>query len=140
MIASIAPTDQDRAQGKGHVGRAQRIERDRCKAEGQALSAKVGRGIDRSPAIGDIGLIGGDKAVRHDHFAIDQSGADNIADPVEGSEFGRGKFANALHNRLHHIGGRIRKSVMAGQSLDSGDMLQNEELLGDGGGKGHGLQ
>ena len=62
---------EDRAQSKGHVSAAKRIERNGRQRERQTLAAKFRRRVDRAPAIGDIRFIRRNKTVRHHDFAID---------------------------------------------------------------------
>ena len=130
---------QYRTQRKGHIRRTQRIECNGGQTKRQPLSAKFGRRIDCAPAVGDIRLICRDKALWHHDLAVDQPRADGIADPVQRGKLSRRKFADTFDNCLHHIGRRVGKTVMSGQRIDAGDVLQYEQLLGDGCGEGHGL-
>ena len=131
---------QYRAEGERHVGCAERIERNGRQRKWQALPAKIGRRVDRSPPVCDIGLVGGHKTFGHHHFAVHQPSADGVADPIERSEFASSKLTDAVDDSLDHIGCRIGKAVVPGQRVDARDMLQYEQLLGDRGGKRHGLQ
>ena len=129
---------QDVAQGKAHVGGAERFDDHCCQREGQALSA-IGDGtVDAAPAGVDELLIGFLEARRHGDLAVRPFGVGHVADAVERRIDPGCELADAGNDRLDHVGGRVGEFFMGRHRVDACDMIEDEELFGDRRCVGHG--
>ena len=129
---------QHHAEREAHIGRAQILHDDDGEGQRQTLPAEFGGARDRPPTALDIAAIGLSKPLRHGDALGRPARADLVADPVQRREHARSELAGALDDRIDHIVRRLGELIVACQFLHADDVADQEFLLLDGRGVGHG--